>query len=136
MSWRWQIALLLLLISQLTGCGAGVRGIVGGTAGELHSGDQPLSDIVITVHRVDGELTEPIGFADARADGTFELVTMAADAPVRLTPGEYRCTIESSGAPLLIPQEFRKAETTPLRLEWTDSDSLIDLDLPPMKLIR
>lgn len=136
MNWGRQLLLLVLLFCQLTGCGSVARGVVGGTAGELHSGDQPLGDMVITVHQVDGESLEPIGFADARADGTFELVTMAADAPVRLTPGEYRCTIESSGAPLFIPREFRSPETTPLKIEWTESDNLIELNMPPMKPIR
>ena len=123
----------VLMLFCLCGCSGGVRGITGGTAGELRTGDSPLGDIQVTVHQVEDGSTEPVGFAIARSDGSFERVTPGAEGPLRLTPGEYCCTLESAGAPVLISKEFSNPKTTPLKIEWSAGDQSLDLDFQPAK---
>lgn len=129
---EFQLPVLTLVCISLVGCG-GARPIKGGTAGKLHSGVDPLGDIQVTFHQTSGTTTEPIGFGATTANGTFELVTMGAKGPLRLSPGQYLCTIESVGSPLKIPKEYTKPETTPLKLTWTSSDTIVDLDFQPSK---
>src|SRR5262245_36355928 len=81
------------------GCG-GVHPVVGGTPGSLHAGDDFLSDIQVTVYQTEGGLMQAVGFGVTDHDGAFELATNGARGPLRLAPGEYRCTLESAGAPL------------------------------------
>lgn len=127
---------LVLASFALIGCSDRVRGVTGGTMGELHSSDAPLGEIQITIHQIDLDGTEPIGFAETRSDGTFELVTMGAAGPLRLVPGDYCCTLESVGAPISIPKEFTKSETTPMKITWSADDQLLDLDFQPTKNVR
>lgn len=123
------LALGLLL---LIGCG-GVKPVTGGTNGVLHSGAAMLSEIQITVHQVEGEQFKPVGFAVPQADGTFQLVAPEAKGPLRLAPGEYRFTLESVGAPVVIPKEMFKPETTPLKATWTGNETKLDIEVPPLK---
>lgn len=133
------IAGILLTVFVCGGCGSNVQVSPGGTPGSLHDGDKPIGEVKVTVYEVDGTTFEPIGFAVARSDGRFELVTMDVTGPLRLPPGEYCCTLESVGEPVVIPKEYSKPETTPLKAEWSEGDSLLDLEFqPPQKqtLIR
>ena len=120
---------LMVLLLVAAGCGGGPRPVTGGTAGELHAGGDPLGDIQVTVHQIEGTSFEAIGFAATRADGSFELVTPGAAGPLRLTPGEYCCTLESVGAPITIPREYTRAETTPLKVNWEPGDTNLELEL-------
>lgn len=121
---------LVLVTTLLIGCG-GARHVAGGTPGTLHAGSMLLGDIQVTVHRVTGPTSEVVGMGITRADGRFELVQPGAKGPLHLAPGEYRMTVESVGPVLLrFPMEYRSAEKTPLRVEWTVADSQLDLEVP------
>lgn len=129
---RFRFVWLLILATSVLGCG-GVKPVTGGTAGVLHSGSEKLSDIQITVHQVEGGSSKPIGFGIAGLDGSFQLVTDGAKGPLHLTPGEYRCTLESVGATVEIPKEYAQSDTTPLKITWRTSDQKLDLDIPAPK---
>ena len=133
---RFQYLLFVIVLFVATGCSGSARPVTGGTAGELHAGDDPLGDIQVTVHQIEGTSFEAIGFAATRADGSFELVTPGAQGPLRLTPGEYCCTLESVGAPIVIPKDYTKAETTPLKVTWELGDSNLELELLLKKKTR
>ncbi|MFO0901405.1 MAG: PepSY domain-containing protein [Pirellulales bacterium] len=122
-------------LATSVGCG-GPRPTEGGAAGRLHSRGAGLSEIQVTVHRAEGGGFAPLAIAVPQPDGAFRLVTPDGKGPVELTPGEYRCTLESIGAPVFIPPELTKPETTPLKVNWLASDSLLDLDVPPLKPTR
>lgn len=122
-------------ILAIAGC-QDVRPTPGGTAGTLHAGDTPLSEIQVTVHQMEADSFQPIGFGVPDADGYFRLVTTDATGPLFLPAGEYRCTLESIGAPVEIPQEYTKAETSPLKITWTESDQQLDLGIPLPRPIR
>jgi hypothetical protein len=64
-------------------------------------------------------------------DGAFELVANGAQGPLWLSPGEYRCTLESAGAPVQFPMEYAQADTTPLTISWSAGDKELDLEVPP-----
>jgi hypothetical protein len=121
-----------VLLFAVPGCG-GVKPVTGGTTGVLHSGNDKLSDIQITVHHVEGVSSKPIGFGVASTDGSFQLVTDGAKGPLHLTPGEYRCTLESVGATVVIPKEYAQADKTPMKITWSASDQKLDLDIPALK---
>lgn len=126
---RWSLIVALMF---LPACG-GVKPITSGTDGVLHSGSVMLSDIQVTVHQVEGSTSTPIGFGVAGADGSFQLAVNEAKGPLTLVPGEYRCTLESVGAPVVILKEYTKPDTTPLKITWSASDRKLDLDIPPLK---
>jgi hypothetical protein len=120
--------LLLVMVGCAAGCGPSP--VVGGTSGSLQAGGAPLGDVQVKLHQADGTSWRMIGFADSAADGTFQLVTNGARGPLQLAPGEYRCTLESVGAPVLIPPAYAQAETTPLRVSWDESDRDLSLVVP------
>lgn len=126
------VAFSVAFMVVAAGCG-GPRGVTGGTEGVLHAGGERLADIQLTIHEVEGSTTKPIGFAQTRTDGTFNLVTNGAMGPLRLDAGEYLCTIESAGSPVQIPPELMKAKTTSLKVTWTDSDRMLDLNVPELE---
>ncbi len=121
------IALVASLIA-LAGCGP--RPISGGTQGTLCAEDGALGEVQLTVYEAEGDGWRTIGFADTNADGTFELVTVGAKERLVLSPGEYRCTLESVGAPIVFPPQYAAAETTPLRVVWPSADGRLDLTVP------
>ena len=97
----------------------------------LHSGRTPLCDVQVTVHRLDGDQWQPLGFGVSDAEGYFELVQNQAAGPLKLAPGEYRCTIESNGPHMWrFPPEYSDPGPTPLKIEWSAADRLLDLELP------
>lgn len=118
---------LLLAICVIPGCGP--KSVTGGTKGTLKSGENPLSDMQVTVHQLDGGTFTPIGFAVTAADGSFELVTNGAQGPLVLGPGQYRFTLESVGTPVEVPEEFHQLESTPLKVDWT-SGAKLEFDVP------
>lgn len=125
----------MFAVAVLPGCG-GVQPVTGGTRGVLHAGADTFSDMQVTVHQIEGGDMHPIGFAVTRSGGTFELVSNDAEGPLTLTAGEYRCTLESAGAPLQFPKECSKAETTPLKVAWSNDDVELDLKVPVPQLVR
>jgi hypothetical protein len=127
----WRIAaglVLLVLAVPLTGCGP--TPVVGGTRGTLRDASGQLSEMQITVHRSDGGAWHPIGFGVTADDGSFALVTNGAQGPLLLFPGDYRCTLESVGAPVQIPAEFATADSTPLQVTWSAGSASLDLVVP------
>ncbi len=132
---QFLMVVALGLFLAATGCG-GPRPTVGGTAGRLHSGSTNLSEIQVNVFRAEGTQFVPVGLGIPQPNGSFQLVKLDASGPVTLEAGEYRCTLESIGATVTIPAELTKPETTKLKVNWLPSDSLLDLDVPPLKPTR
>ncbi len=132
---RREAAAVLILIAILP-LGCGPRAVVGGTAGMLRAGGQPLSEVQVTVHQSEAGGWQPIGFGVATTDGSFELVTNGARGPLALAPGEYRCTLESVGAPVRLASDLTQPSTTPLKVVWSASDSRLNLEIPTQPLQR
>ena len=132
---EFRLTLIPLLLTAIVGCGRveTVPDTSGGTTGKIHNGREPLVGIQVTVYQVDGDSTEPIGVAASRLDGSFELATMDGTCACQLPAGEYRCTLESAGAPVAIPTVFAKPETTPLKIALSKEDEAIDLKVPQLK---
>lgn len=130
---RWATAAALLsLLAAFSGCG--VKSVPGGTKGSLYNKTGPLSDIQITLHALAGSEYHPVGFGVADGDGQFQLYSNGAQGPLWLPPGEYSCTLESSGAPLQIPTEYQSPETTPLKFSWQSDDGQLELEVPEFSL--
>lgn len=89
--------------TSIGGCGSSQGPITGGTVGTIQSGGIPLSQIQVTIHESSGTAFEPRAVGMVRPDGSFELVTPDASAPVTLEDGDYVVTIESLGAEIEIP---------------------------------
>jgi len=111
---------LILGLVTLTGCGQHVPAVTGGTQGILECEGQKIGDVQLTLYPGEGTATAPVGFAVTQLDGTFELYKMGATGPLWLPAGQYRCTLESVGAPVQIPSRYMKPETTPLTVDWTE----------------
>jgi hypothetical protein len=125
---RRLVVLLLLALCTVPGCGDARH--AGGTPGSLVAGGQPLDEIQVTVHRPEGAGFLPVGFGVATTDGSFRLFAPGALADLRLEPGEYRFTLESVGAPVVVPKEYASPDTTPLRRTWTATDEKLLLEIP------
>lgn len=130
-AWTAWVAAGVLLIA---GCGPGPT--KGGTAGRILAGGQPLSEVQVTVHRIEAGTSQPLGFGVPRADGSFQLVTTDASGPLLLAPGEYRCTIESIGAPVAIPATYQSADATPLHVQWSSDSRELTLEVPALSQVR
>jgi len=128
---------LLIASAALFGCGTGgVNPVTGGTPGILHSGSDALSEIQITIHQMEGGTANAVGFAVTGSDGSFELVTNGAQGPLILNPGEYCCTLESVGAPVVIPADYAAPGSTPLKVAWSGTDERLDLNIPMPAMLR
>lgn len=121
-------AAVFCVVVASAGCG-GPKPITGGTPGVLRVGPDVLAEVQLTLHSTATATPQPIGFAITRADGSFELVTNGAKEPLRLAPGQYRCTLESAGSPLKFPATYANPATTPLLISWTASDVTLQLDV-------
>ncbi len=117
--------LLLPVLFVLSGCGA--NPVAGGTKGRLQAGTAGLGDIQLTVHHSEGGNWQPIGFGVTDVQGKFELVQNRAQGPLWLSPGDYRCTLQSAGAPVAIPDEFSRPETTPLQTAVKNKNDFLEL---------
>lgn len=131
----FRFCMLMILLVVLPGCG-GVQPVAGGTTGTLRAGGEFLAEIQITIYQVDGNSFRPVGFGVTDREGWFELVTNGAKGPLWLSPGDYRCTLESAGAPVEIPKEYAQPATTPLKVSWSAGSSELDLDIPTAMLVR
>lgn len=125
----------LLIALTLAGCG-GVQPVTGGTPGTLRLGGELLCEIQVTVHRVEGGTTTPVGFGVTDLEGAFELVTNGARGPLRLEPGEYRFTFESAGAPVQFAPECAEPVTTPIKATWSSGELRLNLDVPQELITR
>jgi hypothetical protein len=123
---------LLSVAAGLSGCG-GARPVTGGTEGTLRAGGEAISDVQVTMHEAEGATFHAVGFAVTGLDGRFQLVTSGAKGPLRLAAGEYRCTLESAGAPVEIPPEYAKPETSPLKIVWSAGDRSLNLEINPAR---
>lgn len=121
---------IALAAGMLAVSGCGPQPISGGTQGTLRAEDGALGEVQLTVHQAEGNAWRVVGFADTAADGTFELVTVGATERLVLSAGEYRCTLESVGAPIVFPPEYTAAESTPLEVVWPSGDGRLDLTVP------
>jgi hypothetical protein len=122
------------LIGLLSLAGCTVHSVAGGTTGQLQIGDEPMSEIQITVYRVAGGEPEPIGLAVSNTDGEFQLLTNGAQGALWLEPGEYRFTLESIGPPIQFSREYTRPETTPLSVDWSADQAELELIVPQSDL--
>jgi len=118
-----------MLLLCLSGCGE--RTVTGGTPGTLRIDGEKYAEIQLTIHRVEGKQMETLGFGVTDAEGKFLLLKNGATGKLFLEPGEYRATVETIGPDVAIPNEYLKAETTPLRIEWTGKEAQLSLNVKP-----
>ncbi len=118
---------MVVLAAALAGCG--VRPITGGTKGVLRVDGKFVSDLQVTVHQLAGGSLHAVGFGVTANDGSFRLVKNNATGPLWLTPGDYRITVESVGAPIRIANEYARADATPLKVSWSARDDRLNLDV-------
>jgi hypothetical protein len=130
---RLLIGIVALTMPWLGGCGPSP--VVGGTSGLLLAGGEPVADVQVTVYQPAEGDWRPIGFADTAADGTFRLLLNEARGPLQLVRGEYRFTLQSVGAPVVIPNDVKEVGTTSLRSAWTGEEPQLMLQLPK-KLVQ
>ncbi|MDX1970339.1 MAG: hypothetical protein SFV23_24425 [Planctomycetaceae bacterium] len=128
--------LIVLLLTLPTICGCGAKSVPGGTKGILLVGGAPMSELQINVHATKDGTPQTIGFGVTAADGSFLLYQTGASSGLWLTPGEYRFTLESLGAPTVIPKEFTSAATTPWKVQWTGTEPTLNLELPAVEVKR
>ena len=124
---------LIVLLLATSGCGERVRPVTGGTPGNLRTPQGPVGEMQVNVFQKANEAWQPVGFGVSAVDGTFALFKNQATGPLELSPGEYRCTIESAGAPATVPPEYSRAETSPLHITWPTPQARLDL-IAPIKL--
>jgi hypothetical protein len=125
---------LLPLFALLVLAGCGAAPVAGGTKGRLQAGNGGLGDVQLTVHQEDAGKWLPVGFGVTDYEGRFELVQNGAKGPLWLAPGEYRCTLQSAGAPVAIPEEFSRPETTPLQAAVKAKDDVLEFKTPEFPL--
>ncbi|MFN0018029.1 MAG: hypothetical protein ACKVP0_07210 [Pirellulaceae bacterium] len=127
---------LLSLFALLAQGGCGAAPVSGGTKGRLQAGNDGLGDVQVTVHQEDAGKWQPVGFGVTDFDGRFQLVQNGAKGPLWLSPGEYRCTLQSAGTPVAIPEVFGRPETTPLQATVKGKDDVLEfktLEFPIQK---
>ena len=125
-----RLLLILGAYALATFAGCGPTPVVGGTSGVLLAGGEPLADVQLTVYAARDGAWQPIGFADTSADGQFRLLLNEARGPLELEPGDYRFTLQSVGAPVVIPQALARVEATTLQTTWTGNETQLTLTLP------
>jgi hypothetical protein len=122
------MAVIAVCSMAATGCDA--RPVSGGTEGTLRAAGTGLGDIQVTIHQRANGAFQPIGFGVSDTEGKFQLATNGATGALRLTAGEYCCTLESAGAPVTIPAEYTQPGTTPLKFSWSENDGNLSLEIP------
>ncbi len=128
---------ILLVAANLMNAGCGVHTVPGGSTGIVHAGATPLCDIQVTMHRLEDGRVKSVGFGVSGPDGRFALVQTNAAGPLWLSPGEYRCTVESVGpVPLQFPRAYSEPGKTPVKVTWPTADQQLDVDLPAPVLRR
>jgi hypothetical protein len=116
-----------LVVTTVSGCGE--RPVKEGTQGVLRFNDEPIANIRVTVNRIDRKGVKPVGYGVTEADGTFQVVTQGGRAGLKLTPGDYCCTLKSMGASVRIPNHYAEVNTTPLKVSWSEGDTRLDLQV-------
>jgi hypothetical protein len=129
--WAKPGMILLLMPLLLTGPGCGQQPVTGGTGGLLTTGGNPLPEVQLTVYSAASG--ERLGFAVTNHEGAFELVRPGASGPLQLDAGSYMVTLESVGAPAVLPQEYLDRESTPLTIDWNAGEPLM-IDVPDLRL--
>lgn len=129
---RAAVVLPLVFFFVASGCG-GVTPVKGGTTGTLTVGGVPVSDLQITFYRNDVSPPKEVGFGVTNSEGEFELFLPRATGPLHLPSGEYRCTVESAGAPVQIPDLYQSPEKSPLIVRWSSEGAPLKLSLPGTK---
>jgi hypothetical protein len=130
---RLWIGVVVLMMFGFIGCGP--NPVVGGTRGVLLADGAPVADVQVSVYQPEEGSWQPIGFADTASDGTFRLLLNEARGPLQLDEGQYRFTLQSVGAPLVIPRELSAVETTPLQASWSGDEPQLTLNLK-QKLVQ
>lgn len=120
----------LLPVALLACAGCGVRPVTGGTPGRLLSGETPVAEMQVAVFQDDGTGWQQIGFGVTTDDGSFALVKNQAKGPLVLSPGEYRLTLESVGAPVTFPAAYTQPSNTPLQITWPTPEQRLELAAP------
>lgn len=123
------VAAALVLALLYAGC-SDVKPVKGGTSGVLIVGSQPMSDMQITLYKNGVTPPESVGFGVTTSAGRFELLQNGAIGPLHLAPGEYRCTVETAGAPVDLPKEYLQPNETPVVIDWTGGESLLEVKVP------
>lgn len=134
MNGRLLYVLISAYLANMVGCDNAPSAAVGGTSGTLKFEDQVTSDIVITIHRLNGTSVESIGFGTTQIDGSFALYKPGAAEPLFLEPGEYSCTLESVGPSIKLPKDYMTASRSPLKFTWTSEMKSVEL-IAPKKLL-
>lgn len=127
---QWRIVVMFGMSVILAGCAERIIVAKGGTAGSLHSAALPINEVCVTVHRLNGDRFEVIGFAETKGDGDFELLVPDGRGPLYLEPAEYRFTLVSTGSRFPIPKVYTQPDTTPLKIEWTGEETDLNFELP------
>lgn len=117
-------AAAMLLLVVCLGCGE-VKSVKGGTSGILLIDDTAMSDMQITFYQEDVSPPKPVGFAISTGAGRFEVLQNGAAGPLYLPAGEYRCTVETAGAPIDLPKEYLDPNETPVMVNWTEDEPML-----------
>ncbi len=121
------IVLAYLCTSSVNiGCTGRSEPIRGGTSGILTSDGIPMSQMELTVYQDEPFTGQPLGYGNVQSDGHFELIDSSRRSALILDSGSYRFTIESQGAEIEVPVEYRDANRTSIRLSIQD-DSRIEV---------
>ena len=123
------VSLLLAMGLLLLGGCESNEVVTGGTSGTLTAGGETLTEIQVTVYQKMGSVWEKRGTGVIDSSGKFMLHTPEADAPLTLEAGQYRFTLESAGAPVIIPKPYRSVDSTPLEVAWTTDQSELKLNI-------
>ncbi|MCH9653674.1 MAG: PepSY domain-containing protein [Planctomycetes bacterium] len=123
----WLGLSVAFLLLSMSGCGANL--LEQGTEATVTVAGEPIIDVRVTVFLMqDGQPVE-LGSAVSREEGKLKFIQPKAAGPLVLGPGDYRFTVETVGAPLVIPKEYRAPATTPLQVTMPSTDG-ITLTLP------
>jgi hypothetical protein len=114
----------MLFLVVCLGCGD-VKSVKGGTSGILLIDDTAMSDMQITFYQKDVSESDPVGFAVSTGAGRFEMLQNGATGPLYLPAGEYRCTVETAGAPLDLPKEYLDPNETPVIVNWKEDEPML-----------
>ena len=122
------LSLVSGVCSIVIGCG-GYRSVPGGTEGLLQSDGEPIAGIEVTIHELNETSWEVIGSGVSLSDGTFVLRSPLAEGPLWLQPGEYRVTLASVRPDFVaLPVKYLSVLDTPFEVDWSSSDTMIELD--------
>lgn len=121
----WRKALLLGVI----GCGSAA--MTEGTEGNVFCEVGGVRDVRVSVHQFLRGEWHLVGEGVSDYEGFFTLRTPSGLGPCRLTPGEYRITLEPAGdGTWTLPDSWMSIEQTPLRVSVKDGSQPLQIALP------